>query len=116
MAWLVLSLSVRAAPVARLNSAQGTVDDRRGADAPWQPAKVGTDYEPANAVRTGGNSRGSVLFTDNILVRLNENTLLEFTGAAPVKMDSGKAYFFTRAPREFPRVETPVVKIGRAHV
>lgn len=104
-----LAFSVGATPLARLYSAQGTVDDRLRADAPWRPAKVGTEYVAANAVRTGDNSRGAVLFTDNILVRLHENTLLEFTGTAPVRMDSGKAYFFTRQPKTFPRVDTPVV-------
>src|ERR1043166_1015145 len=101
--------------VASLYSAQGTIEKRTSGSAPWNPAKVGNRFEPAQAGRTGLNSRGAVLFVDGVLIRLNETTLLEFKAGsakdkrAPLSLQSGAAYFFSREPKRFPQIDTPVV-------
>ena len=101
--------------VASLYSTQGTVEKRFASGAIWNPAAVGNQFEAGNACRTALNSRGALLFVDGILVRMNENTLIEFKPIPgnekrqPLRVESGSTYFLSREPKRFPQIETPVV-------
>ena len=114
LAWIG-QCRARAQELAQLYSAQGEVDKRAAAAASWESAVVGDRFTAEQAVRTLDNSRGAVIFADGVLVRLNENTLLQFKApaagekVAPLSMETGTAYFFTREPKRIPRIDTPVV-------
>jgi Flp pilus assembly protein TadD len=111
----ICNVAAFADEVASLYSAQGKVEKRASSLAPWNPAQVGNKFDATNACRTGLNSRGAVLFVDGVLIRMNENTLLEFKEApsgakrVPIRVNSGAAYFFSREPKRMPQVVTPVV-------
>lgn len=116
--WFCLAASglvTFAAEVASLYSAQGQVEKRLSPLSDWNAAVAGNRFEADNACRTGLNSRGAVLFVDGVLVRLRETTLIEFKAAAvggkrmPIRIESGSAYFFSREPKRFPQIDTPVV-------
>ncbi|MBI1871205.1 MAG: FecR domain-containing protein [Chlamydiae bacterium] len=105
---------LKADEVARLYSVQGVVEVRRASETNWAQAPTETLLYPQDQVRTGSNSRSGILFKDGILVRLGENSLLELKPVVnseiqPLKIFSGTAYFFSREPKRFPEIETPVV-------
>lgn len=116
LAWLAAGAAMAAqAEVASLYSAQGRVEQRLDPAAAWSNAVVGYRFEGGQACRTGTNSRGAVLFVDGVLVRLRETSMLEFKAASaaekqtPLRLESGAAYFFSREPKRFPKIDTPVV-------
>ncbi len=98
--------------VAHMQSAQGGVDAREAKGAAWTPAKSGDPLGAGAAVKTAAVSRAGIVFENGVLLRLNELSLVELASVAsqaPLKIDSGKAYFFSRDVREFPEIETPIV-------
>ncbi|MCO6432515.1 MAG: TonB-dependent receptor [Deltaproteobacteria bacterium] len=98
--------------VAELYSAQGTVEARRLSLQGWQAAEEGAGFAAQEAVRTLSKSRAGILFNEGFLVRLNEDSNLEFkdpSAQQDLSLSQGVAYFFSREPKKFPRVETPVV-------
>ena len=104
--WLAVTAGAAAgaaAPVAHLESAQGSVEARGVAAPEWSPAPPGTAFAARDTVRTAAASRAAILFADGVLVRLNERTVLEFkepasgVPAAPMRLDAGAAYFLTRS-------------------
>lgn len=95
--------------IAKLESSQGIVEAKLFPQTDWAKTQISSSFKFQDAVRTGINSRAAVLFIDGILVRLNEATLLEFKADSSIEMGSGTAYFFSRQPRQFPVIKTPIV-------
>lgn len=116
---LLISLPtiVHAQPhIAELYSAEGTVELKRNASASWDEASQKDKINPNDSIRTLRKSRAGVLFLDGLLVRLNERTTMEFDPSStdkanerPVRLGIGTAYFFSREPKKFPRINTPTV-------
>lgn len=106
---LPLQLLRAAPPVAELYSAQGTVESRRPPASDWVPARVGFQFQGGDAAHTGPNGRAGLRMQDGVMVRLNENSLMEFKAGQPVRVESGAAYFFLRQPTQNRKIETPLV-------
>lgn len=114
LAFVLRPGALRAEEVARLKSAQGSVESKPADAVQWVSAQTGQAFQPLDSLRTLQNSRAGILFIDAVLVRLNENSVVVFKSptekALPtLKMESGGAYFFSREPRQLPNVETPLV-------
>ena len=102
--------------IAEVYTAEGAVELRKASTSAWAKASERDKIEPLDAIRTRKNSRAGVLFLDGLLVRLNERTTMEFDPSAtgkinerPVRLGVGTAYFFSREPKKFPRINTPTV-------
>ena len=102
--------------VAELYSAEGRVEASTLPAQSWKDVAPGAQFGISEALRTAKKSRAGVLFVDGTLVRLNESTFMEFKGTGvaaagerPLTIASGTAYFFSREPKNFPRIDTPVV-------
>lgn len=102
-------------PVAHLYSAQGRVHGQLFPDTQWKVLEKGNKFNPKDAVRTESESRAGVLFVDGVLVRLSENSELQFKdpaqtgGQHSLFVLAGAIYLFSREPKQFPVIETPVV-------
>lgn len=109
------SAKVFSEDIAALDSAQGKVESKSPGASTWTKASSGDHFQPQDSVRTGTNSRAGLLFFNGVLVRLNENSAIEFkenskeSGSLPLRITSGTTYFFSREPQQFPEIETPVV-------
>jgi len=107
---LPLTLHAETSDLASLRSAEGSVLLRDAGGAAWGPALIGTSFQPRDAVKTGAASRAGVRFNDGVMVRLNELSELQFKEeggeTTRIGLAAGEAYFFTRAPRDFPVIET----------
>jgi Flp pilus assembly protein TadD len=106
----------QAPEVARLDSAEGTVEAKLGSDKDLKPIQIGTIFHPGDVIRTGKGGRAGIIFSDGVLLRLADNSTLQFQAPSggdpaktPVAMDSGKAYFFSRTNQELPFINTPAV-------
>ena len=120
-AYLVLSLlclwalDSEAEEIARLYSAKGTVEAKQSSGDSWQEAKRGQHFSVQDSLRTGTRSRAGVRFLDGYLLRLKEKTSIVFQNRDPLGTDNslsisnGAGYFFSRTPKQFPRIVTPQV-------
>lgn len=101
--------------VASLYSAQGNVEASGTSGENWQAAQVGTGFKARDSLRTAKNSRAGVLFSDGVLVRLKEESILQFKEDPSaskgwlVKFHAGTGYFFNRGKKELPTIETQSV-------
>ncbi|MCO6429974.1 MAG: TonB-dependent receptor [Deltaproteobacteria bacterium] len=101
--------------LASLYSSQGEVEGRVAPSADFRSIDVGQELSRGDVIKTLAKSRAGVLFSDGFLVRLSEESFLELKERQggetqqPVSISQGVAYFFSREPRNFPRVDTPVV-------
>jgi len=112
--FLCANKSVSAQEAATLYSAQGTVERRMVGATVWQAVAVGEKLTADESVRTGPASRAALVLADGLMVRRNQNSILQ------VKLDSanvpsevtvagGDAHFFSRKEVEFPRIKTELV-------
>ncbi|MCB9030288.1 MAG: FecR domain-containing protein [Deltaproteobacteria bacterium] len=98
--------------VASLFSAQGTVEAKSANSNSWKAVVKGDKFETHHTVRTLANSRAGLLLTDGTLIRLNENSLLSFKDITQqgdereLELVSGEAFFFSRKPKRFPKIDT----------
>jgi tetratricopeptide (TPR) repeat protein len=70
-------------PVGRLINPQGSVTVLPSGEASWEEAKTGRDLFAGDAVKTGQDSRVSILCIDETQLKLNENTIVVLKGSAP---------------------------------
>ncbi|HSF29723.1 MAG TPA: TonB-dependent receptor [Candidatus Tectomicrobia bacterium] len=99
--------------VAKLVSAQGTVQVRRAGESQWQPVKLDETYCAADMLRVQGHSRAAVVLRNEINLRLDQNSTITFLGLEAERTSLldlliGAAYFFSRIPRSL-QVTTPFV-------
>ncbi|WP_051300120.1 tetratricopeptide repeat protein [Methylobacter luteus] len=103
-------------PAAKLVSLQGNVffdPDNRGH---WQAAQLNETICEGSRVRVASFSRASLLLPDNIVLRLDEGTVLSLNGIAPDKptllnMLKGFVNFISRTPRHL-QINTPIANAG----
>lgn len=106
--------TAQAQTVATIDSAEGEVVVKLAAGSEFKPAAVGNTLAEADVIRTGRHGRAGIVFEDGFLLRLAENTTLQLKARPGEKgqqlnIDQGKAYFFSREPKELPVIASPAV-------
>lgn len=98
---------------AQIFSMSGRVEIAGARSESWASAQISQELKDGNLVRTLAASKAAILFSDGIIVRLNENTVFEVqqpsSSEQPLSIQSGEGFFFSRKPRRFPTVNTPTV-------
>ncbi|MGK7947658.1 MAG: FecR domain-containing protein [Xenococcaceae cyanobacterium] len=79
----------------------------------WNPAKLGDNLAPQDAIRTGANSRAELLFNEGTLVRTGAGTIFRFSpGKRNFELDSGSALVLIRPDRGESVINTPEATIS----
>lgn len=74
----------------------------------WQPATVGAQIIPRDAVRTGGQSRAELLFNEGTLIRTGENTTFRFPpGRRNFEIINGSSLIMIRPGLGASQIDTP---------
>lgn len=100
--------------LAKVMTVQKQVDARPAAAPSWSPAAVNQPLFSKDRVRTGPESRATILYADQTAHRINEKSEVEIVApeegkSGLLKLLSGQHYFSARKPKDFGRVETPTV-------
>jgi len=101
-------------PLAKLAATQNVVEAKRAAAPAWVAAEPDQALFGKDRIRTGAASRAAVLYADDTLHRIDENSEVEIVppdAGEPgiLKVLSGRHYFASRKPKQFNRVETSTV-------
>ncbi len=99
--------------LARLVSVQGRVEAKRAGGSVWIELKFGQALCPGDMVRVQQNSRAALVFHNEAVMRLDQNTTVAFPEpekgkTIDVSFISGIALFFSRFPFSL-RIFTPFV-------
>jgi Flp pilus assembly protein TadD/outer membrane receptor protein involved in Fe transport len=99
--------------VAKMVSAQGTVEAKRADEKQWLPVKLNDTYCQGDMIRVLERSRAAVMLTTQPTLRLNQDTTVTFNGVEKEKTSlidllKGAVHFFSRYPRSL-KVTTPFV-------
>ena len=99
--------------VARVVSAQGSVQVRSAGDTTWLPAKLNDAFSPGDTIRIGERSRAAIRLPNETILRLDQNTTITFSGVEKKRTSlldllRGAVHFFSRTPRGL-KVATPFV-------
>ncbi|MGF1568400.1 MAG: FecR domain-containing protein [Nodosilinea sp.] len=93
---------------AQVYTVQNQVDLNRQNQGNWQPAAVGAELVPQDALRTGGQSRAELLFNEGTLVRTGENTTFRFPpGRRNFEITNGSSLFMIRPGLGASQINTP---------
>lgn len=93
---------------AQVYTLQNQVSLSRQNQANWQPATVGDQMVPQDALRTGGQSRAELLFNEGTLVRTGENTTFRFPpGRRNFEITNGSSLFIIRPGLGSSQINTP---------
>ena len=104
-----------AVALARVVSAQGTVELRRAQSTQWSAAAVEAELCPGDSLRVGERSRAALRLANDSNLRLDQLTTLTL-GAAPeraslIELLRGAINVITRTPKPF-EVRTPFLNAG----
>ena len=104
------SASICGKPIAKVVSAQGSVDSQRVGESQWLQVKLNDTFCSGDKLRTNKKSRAEIALAKSIL-RLNANTTLilqdiKEDNTALIDLLNGAAYFFSLAPKSL-EVVTP---------
>ncbi|MDZ4787284.1 MAG: FecR domain-containing protein [bacterium] len=111
----ILSTStLYAEEIAELFSASTKVEVLSVSSKSWVNVNKGYRFSEGESVRTDSAGKAGILFLDGGLVRLSENSVLEFKitkkeDQKDLVLDKGQAFFFSREPKRFPNIITPSV-------
>jgi Flp pilus assembly protein TadD len=99
--------------VAKLVSAQGSVEAKRAGWKQWIPVKLNDTYCQGDMIRVLERSRAAIMLTTQPILRLNQDTTITFNGVEKEKTSlidllKGAVHFFSRYPRSL-KVTTPFV-------
>jgi Tfp pilus assembly protein PilF len=99
--------------VAKLVSAQGSVESKRAGETQWLPVKLNDTYCQGDMIRVLEQSRAAIMLTTQPTLRLNQDTTVTFNGVEKEKTSliellKGAVHFFSRYPRSL-KVMTPFV-------
>ena len=111
--------------VAKIVSAQGTVEARKVDETQWQQVQLNDTYCAGDMIRVQDESRADLAFANQPLLRLDQNSAITlggiekeesslaglFKGAANLDLIKGAAHFFSRLPRNL-EVRTAFVNAG----
>ncbi|NIS75045.1 MAG: TonB-dependent receptor [Deltaproteobacteria bacterium] len=123
VSFLALFLHPRAAPaetcekwVAKVVSAQGTVEVRRAGEVQWEPVELNGTYCPGDTIRVERRSRAAIALVNQPVLRLDQNSTITLSGLKEEKTSvidllSGAAHFFSRVSRNL-EVRTAFVNAG----
>ena len=114
------ALSIAAAAcdpwVAKIVSAQGTVEARREGQTQWLPARLNDVYCAGDRIQVGERSRADVLLANQPILRLDQNSTITLGGVKEertslIELLRGALYFFSRVPRNL-EIITAFVNAG----
>jgi hypothetical protein len=120
---LTVSLKPRAALaetcekwVAKVVSAQGTVEARREGETEWQAVELNGTYCPGDTIRVDKRSRADIALVNQPVIRLDQNTTITLGGlkdeqTSLIDLLGGAAHFFSRVARNL-EVRTAFVNAG----
>jgi Tfp pilus assembly protein PilF len=99
--------------VAKLVSAQGSVEVRRAGETQWLPVKLNDTYCQGDMIRVLERSRAAIMLTTQPTLRLDQDTTVTFNGVEKeqtslIELLKGAVHFFSRYPRSL-KVITPFV-------
>jgi len=102
--------------VARLVSAQGSVEVRRAGQTQWEPARLNGTYCAGDRIQVGEKSRADVALANQPVLRLDQNSTITLGGirqerTSIIELLSGALYFFSRLPRNL-EIITAFVNAG----
>lgn len=111
--------------VAKIVSAQGTVETKRVGESQWQEARLNDTFCGGDMIRVQNESRASFAFANQPLLRLDQNSVITFgkiekkegtlaglfKGVARLDLIRGAAHFFSRLPKNL-EVRTAFVNAG----
>jgi len=102
--------------VAKMVSAQGSVEVRRAGQTQWQPAGLNDTYCAGDRIQVGERSRADVALINQPVLRLDQNTTITFGGvreqrASLIELVKGALHFFSRVPRNL-EIITAFVNAG----
>jgi len=124
--WLLAALAVSGtslllAPAAlasdecgKLAALQNDVETKAAAGGDWTASTLDQSLFSRDRVRTGEASRAAILYSDQTLHRINENSEVEVLppeegSPGVLRVISGQHYFSSRRPKDYGRIETPTV-------
>ena len=125
IAWVFLGAGLYGAPevveadgpdatwVSKIVSIQGRVLAKRQGESDWQPVKLDDTFFAGDQIHVGANSRAGIVLSNDAMLRLDQNTTLEFTEIEQqktfiIKLIEGAASFFSHRPRSL-NILTPFV-------
>lgn len=99
--------------VGKIVSVQGAVQASRAKEKGWNPVRLNQTYCPEDRIRVLKNSRAAISLSNDILIRVDQNTTITFTGIDEdktfiIELIKGVAHFFSRFQKKF-RVSTSFV-------
>ena len=99
--------------VAKLVSAQGSVEAKRAGEKQWLPAKLNDTYCQGDMIHVLEQSRAAIMLITQPTIRLNQGTTITFNGVEKeqtslIELLKGAVHFFSRYPRSL-RIMTPFV-------
>jgi tetratricopeptide (TPR) repeat protein len=99
--------------VAKMVSAQGSVEAKRAGETQWLPVKLNDIYCQGDMIRVLERSRAAIILTTQPTLRLNQETTVIFNGVEKeqtslIDLLKGAVHFFSRYPRSL-TVTTPYV-------
>jgi tetratricopeptide (TPR) repeat protein len=102
--------------VAKVVSAQGTVEVRRAGETEWEPVTLNGTYCPGDTIRVERRSRAAIALVNHPVLRLDQNSTITLSGLKEEKTSvidllSGAAHFFSRVSRNL-EVRTAFVNAG----
>ncbi len=100
--------------IAKVDAIEGEVTYKLAAENDFKVVAKGQSLAEQDVIKTGRYGRAAILFGDGFLLRIAQNTTIQLKArkgdkAQEVSVESGKAYFFSREPKEFPLIATPAV-------
>ena len=104
-------------PLARVVSAQGTIEVRSAGASDWQTVGRGRALCVGDTVRAGAHSRADLTLSDQSVIRLRANTEMTLNGVGEgeahwVGLARGAAHFLARQGDGKLEVETPYTVAG----
>lgn len=97
---------------AEIYKVRNQVELNRQNQPAWNPAKLGDNIVPQDAIRTGANSRADLLFNEGTLVRTGAGTIFRFPpGTRNFELTSGAALIMIRPGQGQSNFRTPEAKV-----
>jgi hypothetical protein len=103
--------------IAKAVSVQGLVEAKRAGQTEWEVVRLNFSFCTGDVVRLADKSRACIVLPNEILLRLDQNTIVTFNGVdkegprSLVDLLKGIVHFFSRIPRGL-TVTTPFVNGG----
>lgn len=110
----VLAQSADGPALAKVAAVRNVVETQRAGTTAWSDTVRDQDLGARDRIRTGAASRAAVLYADDTLHRIAENSEVEILPpgggeSGLIQVLSGRHYFSSRKPKDFGRVETATV-------